>query len=229
MQQNFPAPDAFLYPPPWHMQGEAFILNYWLTPSFIQQAQNFRLAPSALGRAVQVLLVRCRSSPVGPYDELLILDHPLMAKRRLSSIPKIFVSAEIAAAHGQQRWGLPKELARFEWDEQGQDVSCAIHFNRQSMALRLRKIKKPRSFYINSHHLPAAMLKISQAQQGKRYQFSPQFRGHFSRLLAAQWQDTQDIFPDFSQARYLQSFYAPEFALALPEAACSANSRGCFT
>ena len=218
MQQNFPAPDAVLSPPPWQMQGEAFILNYWLTPSFIRQAQDFRLAPSALGRAVQVLLVRCRSSPVGPYDELLILDHPLIAKRRLSSVPKILVSTGVSAAHGQQLWGLPKELAQFEWHEQGQDVSCAIHFNRQSMALRLSKIKKPRSFYINSHHLPAAMLKISQAQQGKRYQFSPQFRGHFSRLLSAQWQDTQDIFPDFSQARHLQSFYAPEFKLVFPEA-----------
>jgi len=57
MQQNFPAPDAFLSPPPWQMQSEDFILNHWLTPSFIW---------------LPVLLVRCRSSPVGPYDELLI-------------------------------------------------------------------------------------------------------------------------------------------------------------
>ena len=105
MQQNFPAPDAFLSPPPWQMQGEAFILNYWLTPSFIRQAQDFRLAPSALGRAVQVLLVRCRSSPVGPYDELLILDHPLISKLHLNSIPKIFVSTEASVLHGQQLLG----------------------------------------------------------------------------------------------------------------------------
>jgi len=62
MQQNFPAPDAFLSPPLWQMQGEDFILNHWLTPSFIWRALC----------TVPVLLVRCRSSPVGPYDELLI-------------------------------------------------------------------------------------------------------------------------------------------------------------
>ena len=59
--------------PPWHLQGEGFILNYWLTPGFIQQAKQFRIAPSPLGRVVQVLLVRYHSSPIGPYDELLDL------------------------------------------------------------------------------------------------------------------------------------------------------------
>ena len=78
--------------PPWRLQGEGFILNYWLTPSFIEQAKQFRIAPSPLGRMVQVMLVRYQTSPIGPYDELLILDHPLISKRRLSSIPKIYVS-----------------------------------------------------------------------------------------------------------------------------------------
>ena len=218
MQQNFPAPDAVLSPPPWQMQGEAFILNYWLTPSFIRQAQDFRLAPSALGRAVQVLLVRCRSSPVGPYDELLILDHPLISKLRLNSIPKIFVLTEASVKHGQQFWGIPKELAEFKWQEQRQETCCTIHFAQQSMQLHLKKSKKPYSFSIRSDRLPKAALRIRQAWQGKRYQFSPQFHGHLAKLHSAQWTETQDMFPDFSQARYLQSFYVSEFELIFPEA-----------
>ena len=85
----------------------------------IQQSTHFRQAPSPIGRLIQVLLVRYQHSPVGPYDELLILDHPLISKWRLSSIPKIFVSTEISVQHGQQLWGIPKELATFEWQEQG--------------------------------------------------------------------------------------------------------------
>ena len=63
--------------PPWHLQGEAFILNYWISPQFIRQYKAFRIAPSPIGRVVQVMLVRYHQSPVGPYDELLLLDHPL--------------------------------------------------------------------------------------------------------------------------------------------------------
>lgn len=32
--------------PPWHLQGEAFILNYWISPQFIRQYKAFRIAPS---------------------------------------------------------------------------------------------------------------------------------------------------------------------------------------
>ena len=158
MNQNLLNPYPLEYMPPWHLQGDAFILNYWLTPSFIQQSTHFRQTPSPIGRLIQVLLVRYQHSPVGPYDELLILDHPLISKRRLSSIPKIFVSTEISVQHGQQLWGIPKELATFEWQEQGQDTHCTIYFAQQCMHIHLRKPKKQCSFYINSHYLPAAVV-----------------------------------------------------------------------
>ena len=204
--------------PPWHLQGEGFILNYWITPHFIREFQSFRIAPSPLGRVVQVLLVRYHHSPVGPYDELLIMDHPLISRRRLSTIPKIYVSTHESIVHGQHLWGIPKEYAEFNWQEQGQETICRITHRGQSMTLRLKKPKSPRSFYLNSHHLPSSMLKIRQTWKSQHYQFSPQFRGYLSKLTQAEWQDTQDIFPDFSKAKYLQSFYVPKFNLVFPEA-----------
>ena len=204
--------------PPWHLHGDAFILNYWISPTFIQQAQAFRLAPSSLGRVVQVLLIRYHDSPVGPYDELLIMDHPLFSKKRLSSIPKIYVSTETSVVHGQYLWGIPKELAQFEWQQHEQELVCTIQFQQQKMQIHLKKTRSTRSFYINSHHIPASMLQIRQAWQGKRYQFSPQFRGRISKLASVQWENTQAIFPDFSQARLLQSFYVPTFNLVFPPA-----------
>ena len=44
-----------LCPTPWQLQGEAYILNYWLSPQFLKQAQPFGLTPSFLGRLVQVM------------------------------------------------------------------------------------------------------------------------------------------------------------------------------
>ena len=60
---------------PWHLSGEGYILNYWLSPLLIRSFQPFGLAESRFGRLVQVMLVRYHTSPVGPYDELLFLDH----------------------------------------------------------------------------------------------------------------------------------------------------------
>ena len=87
------------------------------------------------------------------------------------------------------------------------------------MSLCLQKYKHSQMFYINSHHLPARLLNIYQDWHELRYQFTPQFRGKLSKLKQASWENTQDIFPDFSQARYLHSFYVPEFSLTLPKAA----------
>lgn len=209
---------AFHHDPPWHLQGDAFILNYWLTPNFIKHNHAFHIAPSPIGRVVQVILVRYHESPVGPYDELLLLDHPLISKRRLSSIAKIYVSTEISVVHGQHFWGIPKQLAQFEWVIKDDVVYCTISFEQQEMRLCLYKYKHSQTFYMNSHHLPARLLNIQQTWQGLHYQFSPQFRGKLCKLKQATWKNTLDIFPDFSQAKYLHSFYVPEFQLTLPKA-----------
>ena len=209
---------AFHHDPPWHLQGDAFILNYWLTPNFIKHNHAFHIAPSPIGRVVQVILVRYHESPVGPYDELLLLDHPLISKRRLSSIAKIYVSTETSVVHGQHCWGIPKQLAQFEWVIKDDVVYCTISFEQQEMSLCLYKYKHSQTFYMNSHHLPARLLNIQQTWQGLHYQFSPQFRGKLCKLKQAAWKNTLDIFPDFSQAKYLHSFYVPEFQLTLPKA-----------
>lgn len=97
-------------------------------------------------------------------------------------------------------------------------VYCTISFEQQEMSLCLYKYKHSQTFYMNSHHLPARLLNIQQTWQGLHYQFSPQFRGKLCKLKQAAWKNTLDIFPDFSQAKYLHSFYVPEFQLTLPKA-----------
>nr|WP_252362278.1 acetoacetate decarboxylase family protein [Acinetobacter cumulans] len=205
-------------PPPWKLQGAGFILNYWVTPRFIQQSAILHHSPSPIGRMIQVMLVRYESSPVGAYDELLILDHPLISKRVLSSIPKIYVSTLASVTHGQTLWGIPKELAQFEWRDTKLGLTCTVRVAGQHFTLTLYKAKKPKLFYINSHHIPSSILQIRQTWQNKRYSFAPQFRGHIAKLAGVKWSDSQGLFPDFSQARLLQSFFVPKFSLLFPEA-----------
>ena len=204
--------------PPWLLKGEAYVLNYWLNPYLLRQSSPLKFSFSRFGRMVQVILVRYSDTPFGAYDELFILDHSLMSKRCMSAIPKILVSTPTSISSSKQLWGIHKELAEFHWEDNGHLSHCTIHYQHKQLRIGLKRTKQARSFYINSHHLPKAMLTIGQYRDNQYYQFTPQFRGHISKLHQAEWHDHQKILPDFSKARYLQSFYTPDFQLLLPEA-----------
>ena len=99
-------------------------------------------------------------------------------------------------------------------------MSCKIQHADLQFAIQLEKCNTQRSF-INSHYIPAALLKIQQTWQGKSYQFNPSFRGRLIPLKHASWQSNPSLFPDFNQARFINGFYVPEFELTFPEAEIS--------
>lgn len=79
-----------------------------------------------------VILVRYDITPVGSYDELLLVpgafkqrpvtsqspEQPRKGERLCDRrIPRIYVSSEKSLRNGRQNWGIRKELANFEWIE----------------------------------------------------------------------------------------------------------------
>lgn len=94
---------ADLAPPPWTLHGRAVIALYG------------KHADAAVGT---LMLVRYAASPVGPYDELLWVTmrngSPVGPRPQ---VQKIVVSSEASVRWGRRNWGIPKSLARFEWQE----------------------------------------------------------------------------------------------------------------
>ena len=217
MTQQQLLPDLQHYPP-WQCHGEAYILNYWASPQFLQHAKGFNLQASRTGHMLHVVLLHYEHTPIGAYDALFIVDHPVQQKQRYSSIVKIFVSNQPSIVHGQTFWGLPKEIAQFTWTKTNTAMYCEVQVEQQSMMIQLNHSKNLSSFYINSHQLPDSIVNVQQHWQGQRYLFTPQFRGHLCKLKSVQWHNSASLFPDFTQARYIDSFYMPEFQLLLPEA-----------
>jgi acetoacetate decarboxylase len=82
-------------PPPWHLNGELI-----LVPAIVR--------PRALGGA---MLVDYRSGTLA-YKELIVFSH---ATARGMVVSHIYVDDEQSLAGGHQIWGLPKELAQFEF------------------------------------------------------------------------------------------------------------------
>ena len=209
--------DAQAYPP-WHCTAEAYILNYWASSQLLNQAKAFNLQPSRQGHMLHVVLLRYQHTPIGAYDALFIVDHPIQQKQTHPSITQIFVSSQASLLHGQKFWGLPKQLAQFNWTKTNTGMYCQIQVDDKSMMIQLNHAKNSASFYINSHQLPSHILHMQQSWQGQSYTFTPQFRGQMCKLKSVQWHDDLGLFPNFNQARYIDSFYLPQVQLILPEA-----------
>ena len=204
--------------PPWQCHGQAYILNYWASPQLLEQSKAYNLRPSRAGHMLHVILIRYTQTPIGAYDALFIVDHPVRKKQRYSTIAKIFVSNEASMLHGQNLWGLPKQLAKFTWTETNTATYCQVEVNGKNMKIQLNRHKNSPEFYINSHQLPHHILNVQQHWQSQDYTFTPQFRGKLHKLKSVQWHDSEEVFPDFNQARYINSFYMSEVQLLLPEA-----------
>lgn len=207
-----------MHPPPWTLKGEAYIFNYWVSPQFLKHHKSFGLTGSALGRMIQVLLIRYQHTPVDAYDELLILDHPLISKKVISTIPYIYVSSAISVEHGQALWGIPKQLAAFEWYNDAKQTVCQMHASAQMLSIHIEKFKNSRRFSVDSHYFPRALLHCQQRTSAQQFNFHLKFKGQLCRIKHANWQNTEGLFPDFNQARFLQGFHVTDFELYMPKA-----------
>ena len=203
-------------PAPWQLYGEGFILNYWLSPKLCQEWQSFGIAPSLLGKMIQVMVVQYHHSPVGPYDELLILDHQLSFKGRRSSIPLIYVSTEDSVVCGRENWGIPKQLAQFEWLRNHDRVYVQVKSPQGEISIQLPIQSASIPFPVNTQRLPQALLKLQQDLNGNLYAFSPQASGQAIRLNSSEWQCEGHLFPDFSLAKALGCFHIPSFNMQFP-------------
>ncbi|KAK8878755.1 Ras-related protein Rab-6A [Apiospora arundinis] len=125
-----------LVPAPWALHGTVYSLATLLPPATLP-AKAYgpleRASPAYVGAAEYVGLlgmiqiIRYTDSPVGPYDELLLVpgyfkyphvDAEGRQTERLNpSITRIYVSQKYTAKNGRLNWNIPKHLAKFDWTE----------------------------------------------------------------------------------------------------------------
>ena len=115
--------------PPWTLRGDGFIFPLWaqrdynLAHGFIppDQREAYR------GGLGAWMLVRYTESGAGPYDELLYMPGTFRHRgRNYKRITKIYVSQERAQRAGIHNWGIPKELASFSFQEEGNTLRASV-------------------------------------------------------------------------------------------------------
>ena len=136
-------------PPPWRLRGEAYGLLQRLP---VARARAFvppglAIVPVLPGRTLGGLyLAAYREGSVLRYHELLVVAALVRRGRQLGAwVSHAYVDEPRSVAGGRAIWGLPKELATFDWDRpagrvvvrQGERVVCAWRLRRPRAGLRL--------------------------------------------------------------------------------------------
>ncbi|KAG0151013.1 hypothetical protein CROQUDRAFT_37290 [Cronartium quercuum f. sp. fusiforme G11] len=118
LKENFPSDDQ---PPPPEPESDRHHFGPGHFDPLEALSRDFASLPGVFrGGMGSVQLIRYHSSPVGPYDELLIIpgDFSLPAKLKGGSLPRItriYVSTLQSVLNGRYHWNIPKHLAHFEF------------------------------------------------------------------------------------------------------------------
>ncbi|KAH7323452.1 hypothetical protein BKA65DRAFT_435334 [Rhexocercosporidium sp. MPI-PUGE-AT-0058] len=139
---NPPAPPPVVALAPWTLKGTIYSFMFYISPSSAQNLQSSKsllyspleaASPFSDGRLVgglaSVQIIRYTESPVGPYDELIIvpgnIEYELDTKDKDGSlkretkknlrVTRIYVSQEATCWNGRNNWNIPKHLADFEF------------------------------------------------------------------------------------------------------------------
>ncbi|KHO00600.1 uncharacterized protein MAM_01378 [Metarhizium album ARSEF 1941] len=122
--------------PPWQLTGDVYLFSWWSAASTLPAhaysplEAGSKFAAAASGQAVgglgMIQILRYRDSPVGPYDEMLLVPGSFDWSREASAgrpaevgrnprISRIYVSQKHSCYNGRRNWNIPKHLARFDW------------------------------------------------------------------------------------------------------------------
>lgn len=214
-------------PAPWDLTGEGFILLYKFPKEFIEkngfladyQKEHFK------GGFGTVMCVNYTSSNVGPYFELLFIPGIInlknlnLQKIRVGfTISKIYVSSQNSVNNGMANWGIPKELADFQWnkiDENNTDIKVSIA---GEVFFEINFKKWPIKFPINTAFIP---LKIIQKMGHKIMLTKPKAKGWSSFVKLKSVKANPAFFPPINDLKPILVTSISNFKMVFPEALVS--------
>ncbi len=108
------------FPAPWELTGSGVIIFFPANKKRVLESGILSPEDAAAyrGGIGAVMLVHYEKADCGPYDELLYIPGLFEHKgRNYQRITKIFVSSKVSVEWGRRNWAIPKELARFDWQQ----------------------------------------------------------------------------------------------------------------
>jgi len=208
------------YPAPWTLSGYGYIILYRFGTTFAnQQAPGF-LKGKAVPGFGSVMLVNYETSNCGPYGELLIIPGKYNYKEeKLHTISKIYVSSQDSVENGRANWGIPKELANFNFKpiskglERVTVTNGALPGSAPIFEATFKSGFIP--FPVNTALLPFPLL---QHLEGKAYQTTFKGRGIGRLVTMTDLKVSEEMFPDLTGIKPIAVIRVAPFHIMFPVA-----------
>lgn len=195
--------ESTIVPAPWQLKGEGIILMYLSFKKLINKADFFlpdSLIPNFSGGLGYVMLVNYTESPVGPYKELLIIPGKFKTVHgKKQTISKIYVDSEASLNSGCANWGIPKELAQFDWIKDQNQTHVSVRRGSE-VFFKITVKNKPIKFPLTTSILP---IRLYQELNDTTYQVNPSGRGIGQLSKASIGDIDPNFFPDIRGAKCL--------------------------
>ncbi|XID75242.1 hypothetical protein ACF3NA_01395 [Alkanindiges sp. WGS2144] len=207
-------------PAPWQLKGEGYVVVAWLPATGHPATKSSWLRPH--GSIRLLIFAHYTHSDAGPYDELLHIPHLSHgAVQGYPSIDKIYVSTMDSVVNGQQNWGIPKQLAAFDYHKtKGQSACDQIQVKTPDQQPIARISIQPGRirFPLNTAFVPARLRTLVQDWQGKRFYTAPQASGQAGLARVRDWWFDPAYFPDLGSATILTAIKINRFHMTFPVA-----------
>ncbi|KAI0317308.1 hypothetical protein OF83DRAFT_1058882 [Amylostereum chailletii] len=114
--------------------------------------------PQCKRNTASCCLLRYSDSPVGPYDEFIMLaggfSNPL-TKEVTRRITTIYVSSPASVWNGRKNWNIPKNVARFEWRSTGSNTTTVKIYHPEGVSAPLSTTKPFFTAVLSDSRLPS--------------------------------------------------------------------------
>ena len=211
------------FPPPWKLRGEGAMLFYRFPKAFCLEHGFIpaALQPDFQGLVGCVMLVDYQRTPVGPYRELLFIPGLFRTNRgRRFSITRIFVDSQPSMEWGRRNWGIPKELAQFDWQQAGPAARrIQVHAPLageplQPMLDATLRGRGPR-FPLSTALVP---LRLCQQLDGQSFRFAPTAKGNGQWAQVQRLRVLSEAFPPIDRFRPFAALLVSGFEMKFPPA-----------
>ena len=206
------------FPAPWSLRGRGYILIYKFKGDFIEKYGNVPdfLKGRYAGGFGSVMLVDYLHSDAGPYGELLFIPGKFDFKgKKLDTISKIYVSSNESVVNGWANWGIPKELAKFEFEKiNSREESIRVSIDGTSVAeFVIRSGVMP--FPVSTKLLPFPLVQLHEEKYFYT-SFLGSGRGSFAKIKKLEI--NSELFPDISLCKPIAVIKVDPFAITFPKA-----------
>ena len=175
-------------------------------------------ASSFLGGFGAVMLVDYAVSNCGPYRELLFVPGKFRSRDGSSryAITKIFVSTQVSVDSGIANWGIPKELAEFDWARGDLEQVRVVQGDMPIAQFRFSS-SQTFSLPVTTAVLPAALRTLEQhTPDGQTLLTAPSGAGHVQLAKLEDVTVNSALFPDLGEFTPLLTVKVEPFTLSFP-------------